>query len=313
MLHASIVGDGHMSTETRALDILIWVSDRQYTIESYIQEAKKYGACRKFGGRFPADVEMGKSRVFLAYPYKDPDTRKAKKDRLTGQVFGYFTVEGVLVVGDSAMQLMLDQFEQEGKLQKIKANEVKEFHERGCGFLSIGGTYLVSNEDMRLLQSHADSFLGQVTEMGKTVKFKGKRWRGYKYVDGDAILAGKRASTWFNVEDIRGGNWKIRHTKWLAEREEHRLRVKLGIEDPEPPKPKKKRETYGETIMTILDGGSMDFDELVIACIKKNPPLSTWPKYKYRSIVNHLKRKGFLEVVKEREGKKTVKFVKALG
>lgn len=285
---------------TQPLDILIWVSDRQYTMESYIEEAKQYGACRKFGGRFPVDVEVGTSRVFLAYPYQDPNTRKAKKDRKNGQIFAYFTIQGVLVVGKAKMLQTTDEM----RVQTIRASEVTEWQMRGCGLLSVGGTYFVSNDDMRHLQENAEGYLGEVEELDEVLPFKKKRWRGFHYVDGDAILEGVSQKQWFNTDEVREENHRIRHAKWLAKRQERKL-MGLPLEE-ETDEVVPVRETYTQTVMRLLDGNPMEMGELVVKCIERNPPLSTWPEWKYRKVISTLKSREFVSVEKDDDKKKIV-------
>lgn len=276
----------------RPLDILIWVSDKQYTIESYIEEARRLGACRKFGGRLPVDIEVGESRVFLAYPYKDPNTKKAKKDRLNGQVFAYFTIKGILVVGNAHLLREVD----ESIIQRVEPQEVEEWQERGCGYLRVGGTYFVSEEDMRRLQRNAEGYLGSIVPLEEPLPFKKPRWRGFKYVDGDAILEGRPYSQWFSVDEIRKENYRIRHARWLEER---RRRRELGLPlDDDRDHEWMARETYAQTVMRVLNGEPMEIGELVKKCVERNPPLSTWPEWRYRRVVYHLRNRGFLKVEK---------------
>jgi len=252
------------ATPKQPLDVIMWVGGRFYTIESFVKEANRYGVCKKVNG-IPADITIGKSRVFLVHDTSNKD-KKAKK-RGVPRVFGYFTIQSILVVGAKEIA------EKEGvKIQKVEESEIGSFEERGCGFLQIGGTYLVSDEDMKRLQKHADMAKGQLQLIAPPLEAPAlKRFRGYKYVDGEAILAGLPMESWLEkVKEVRT-------------------------------KPKVHRETFRQTIMRILSSEKkMKAKALIQVAIMQNKPSSKRPEWVYKDVIRRLVKEGPLEKQKIR-------------
>jgi len=224
------------------LDAMMWVGEKYYTIESFLKEAYRYGACKRFGAKkgIPLDLGVEKSRIFLVHDVREEDKknlhewRKAKrrwkrakenaetanelfeepepqKPELIPKVFGYFTMH-ILVVGAKKAQELVEQ----GEIQVISASTASTFQKRGCGSLRLGGCYFVSSEDMEKIQAHADMAKGDIELIDPPISYPGfKRFRGFKYVLGDRILAGYPSQEWFEVEETRKENANIR--KLLAE------------------------------------------------------------------------------------------------
>jgi len=74
-------------------DLLLWVGKQYYpTVESYIEEAKRYGCCKKvprsliFDPAVAKRLEPGKTKVYLAY--------QESKDLKF--IFGYFLLDGII-------------------------------------------------------------------------------------------------------------------------------------------------------------------------------------------------------------------------
>lgn len=221
----------------RYLDAMMWVGEKYYTIEAFLKEAFRYGACKRFGAKkgVPLDLGVGKSRIFLVHDVREEDKknlhewRKAKrrwkrakekaetanepfeepepqKPELIPKVFAYFTMH-ILVVGAKKAQELIEQ----GEIQVISASSAASFEKRGCGRLRLGGCYFVSSEDMEKIQEHADMAKGDISLIDPPISYPGfKRFRGYKYVFGDRILAGDPSQEWFEVEEIRKENATIR-------------------------------------------------------------------------------------------------------
>lgn len=256
--------------ESKTLDLLMWVGSKFYTIESFIKEANRYGVCKRVNG-IPTDITVGKSRAFLVHDTSDKD--KKAKERGVPRVFGYFTIQSILVVGAKEIA------EKEGvKIQRIDESEIGSFEKRGCGFLQVGGTYLVSDEDMKKLQKHADMAKGQLQLIKPPIVCPNlKRFRGYKYVDGEAILSGLPIDQWFTkVKEVRT-------------------------------KPKIKRETFRQTIMRIVSTEKKIQERTLIqVAIMQNKPFSKRPEWVYKDVIRRLRKEGFLEVVKERTGRMVI-------
>ena len=286
----------------KPLDVIMWVGRSYYTIDSFIKEAKRLGACKRFGGGLPRDIVVGKSRVFLVHDFSEEDKKKlqewkkkakeAKKNKqpippkpkFQPRVFAYFTIRGILVVGDARMIA-----EKEGvKLQKIDGATAAGFQKRGCGSLVVGATYFVSEEDMAKLQKYADSVEGHINVIEPPIPVSFGRFRGYKYVVGDRILNREPEEAWFEVDQIRKANAKV--MRKLAPK-------------PKVPKDKKpKRKTFKETILEILNGyDKMELNSLIMSAIFANPPFSTRPRAVYRNVITKLAREGKLSL--EKEGK----------
>jgi len=259
---------------SKALDILQWVGARFYTIESFIKEAERYGVCKRVNG-LPVDITIGKSRVFLIHDTSEED-KKAKK-RGVPRVFGYFTIQSILVVGAK------DIAEREGiKIQRVAEAEIGSFERRGCGLLQIGGTYLVSDEDMKKLQKHADMAKGQLQTITPPIEVPElKRFRGYKYVDGDAILNRLPIDQWtIKVKEVRS-------------------------------KPKEERETFRQTVMRILSAEKkIKLTTLIQVAIMQNKPTSKRPQWVYKDVIRKLRKEGLLEVAKVK-GERVVSIKKA--
>jgi len=208
------------------LDLVMWVGGSYYTIESYIKEANRFGCCKRIAG-LPQDIVVGKSRVFLVHDVSDWDRRQKKKG--LPRLFGYFTINGILVVG--AEELM----KKEG-VQVISASAAASFEERGCGMLVVGGTYLVSDEDIAKLQKHADMAKGQLKFIDPRKPVNLPRFRGYRYIRGDKVLAGANQDEWFQVQDIRKANLVLRkppmqRVKYGSTREERIKYIKRRTQE----------------------------------------------------------------------------------
>jgi len=204
-------------------DLLMWVGGSFYnTTNDYIQESTKMGACKRVPA-LPRGMIAGKSRVFLAH-------NKAINETDPG-IFAYYVVEGIVLVIKPGTDVS----------KELKDRGVEDWEyveggygfqgERKCGNLATGGTYLISEENMKAVQDLAESAstTGQIIVLDKPLPLiDTKLIRGYKYVDGDLILTKEtEESEWFegarelyakNEKAIRKYHHLIRKKKKEAEK-----------------------------------------------------------------------------------------------
>jgi len=279
------------------LDLLMFVGGSHYTVESYVEEAHRMGACKRFGGHLPSDIDIGVSKIFLCHDISEEQVGKLKIDSTKSheysQVFAYFTINGILVVGDAELIA-----EKEGiNLQRIDEQEISMFDERGCGFLKIGGSYFVSEEDMKKLAAHADGVSGSINVLEEPIIIHYSRFRGYKYVIGRDLLDGDFESA-ISVDAIRSNNASVRRA--------------LSKEEPKKSKrgrPKKKKPSFKSTIIELIypyRGEVIDLDELITKAIKENPPISTYARRVYRNVITLLSKDDILTIVKDDSGTQLV-------
>ena len=204
----------------RPLDILMWVGGRYYTIESFIEEARRLGCCRRVPN-IPKECVLGVSRVFLVHDISERDAsdqlkiRKVKRrgekftrtfrvrgKRPTPRVFGYFTISGITFVSDGKMDIS-----EELKKAGVKVYDYDNTgfaEQRGCGFVKVGGTYIVDEVQLgRLENLKIKDIRGGFIPINPPIYVPGlKRFRGWKYVYGDNILNRQPISTWFPEKTI---------------------------------------------------------------------------------------------------------------
>jgi hypothetical protein len=144
--------------------------------------------------------------VFLIHDYTEEEKALGKTKGNPARIFGYFTIDSILLV--DAKQLMESLKIKPELVQNVSAEEASEFLDRGCGQLKLGGIYLVSNSDMKELQKHADGAQGNIKLIKPWIEIEEvKRWRGYKYIDGQQILANQDLQAGFKMAE------KIRNEK----------------------------------------------------------------------------------------------------
>lgn len=242
--------------EQTPLDLILFVGKEFYTIESFTEESRRLGCCKRING-FPSEIVIGKSRVFLAHDtslrdsfcpecgsemvefqqlpnlapdeqgfqindttfdahclncdYSD-DVKNFVLQRTERRVFGYYTIKGIEAILSKGMSR--EELEAKG-VKIIDKVTVANRPKRGCGMQLAGGFYLVSSEDMDKLREDVSKgdFSGALTLIDPSIQIQLKRFRGYKYVLGDNILARKPEVAWFNVAETRNQNSHIRITK----------------------------------------------------------------------------------------------------
>lgn len=179
-----------------ARDIIIWVGKSFYRKkEDFLDEASRLGAMRRVP-KVP-DVEVGKSRCFLIY-----EEEKGKP-----VVFAYFTINSIGYVVRKGTNVP-EELEKRG-VKPISVGSGGPLPRRGCGQIVVGAVYILSEEDFEKCKDLAESseLSGSVMVLDPPVPWEGKHFRGYRYVDGDALLEGVQ------VKQLkrRKGKWKERY------------------------------------------------------------------------------------------------------
>lgn len=248
------------AVEKPILDLIMWVGRGYYTEETFIAEANTRGACKRVGG-LPALITIGKSRVFLAHDWTNANKERGKPG--TPRIFGYFTIDSILVVGASSL---LEKYDLDAKhLQPLDPKDLATFPDRGCGKLVAGGMYLVSNDDMKKLQAHAKMARGTITLMKPTpiVEKSLKRFRGYKYIAGDVLLT----------------------TRNVAEAEKMAAKIK----DEMTTKP--KTPSLKDIILKVVaDNQPISRQDAVAKAIELRAPTSKRPEWVYNDVIRVLRR-----------------------
>lgn len=160
-----------------AKDIAIYVGGAYYTMESFEKEVAAIGACRRVN-RVP-DVEIGKSRVFLVY-----------NDGGQNLYFGYYTILSIGYVVGPGVDMPTEL--RERGVVPISVSGPSAMPVRACGQLVFGAIYLLSEEDLEKvkdLATKSDIEGGGMVSFGIPVTYHGKRFRGFRYVNGGDIIA----------------------------------------------------------------------------------------------------------------------------
>lgn len=199
------------------LDVVVWVGGAFYSRESFLKEAIMMGACRRIG-KIPNGLKTGVSRVILVSDMSNEDRKVHKEERkrrdakryrlwkeaggerpadqynisVSGamprgepKVFAWYTVRSISYVVPMLDEEIKKKFEELG----IDAYEYVPGNfgfndERGCGSLDIGGTYLLSEEDLEKCKDLAENELlhGQINTIIPPIPYDGKRFRGVKTI-----------------------------------------------------------------------------------------------------------------------------------
>ena len=159
-----------------AKDIAIYVGGNFYTMESFTKEVASIGACRRVN-KVP-DVQVGRSRVFLVY-----------NDNGQNVYFGYYTIKSIGYVVGPGVDIPKE-LEDRG-VKPISVSGPTAMPVRGCGQLVFGALYLLSEEDLEKVKDLADKSDIEGSGMAlikPPVVYYGKRFRGYRYINGDDII-----------------------------------------------------------------------------------------------------------------------------
>ena len=213
---------------THPVDLIMFVARSFYSPESFVEEARRIGACKRVP-MVPRGVTKDVTRVFLAH-----------EDAIHGQnpdvdvwsqagIFAWFTVRGISYVVGPEVDIE----------EALKERGVEEYQyveggfgsgdERGCGSIDVGGTYLLSEEDMEKCRDLAKSgkLEGRIEVIEPPIPVTLKRFRGFKAVSGDAILADEPEDTWYDaayeanqLNKVAIAKYKRKLAKWEKETKE---------------------------------------------------------------------------------------------
>lgn len=178
--------------ELEASDVLIWVGKEHYSPESFIEEAKRMGVCRRVPFA-PLGIIPDVSFVFLAHR----DAIKTEDGTEPG-IFACYTVGSMMFVIKPGTEV-----NDELAVRGIDTYEYKEggfgFNdERGCGSLKVDGVYLLGESDMNAVRdlAQSSSLAGHIEVFDIPIPLSAKYFRGYRYVDGGGILDGTPEEEW---------------------------------------------------------------------------------------------------------------------
>jgi len=185
-------------------DYLMFVGVNFYTPNSFIKEARRMGVCKRIP-MLPRGVVKGKSRVFLVSGNK---------------IFAYFVVRGISYIVGSGVDLPKALKERGVTAYTYVEGGFGGMDERGCGSLAVEAMYLLSEEDMEKSQDLAKrgTLEGNIVVLDEPIPTSLRRFRGYRCIDGDILLAGKPEEAWlyFGRERYKRNKRAIRH--WKAEK-----------------------------------------------------------------------------------------------
>lgn len=206
-------------------DILMWIGYAGYpTIEDFVSEADRRGISKRIS-RVPKNLELGKTRVFLAHD------EGVKGDAV---IFGYFTVEKVEVLVEEEKDLDERLF---GIAVPVLLSTSIVEPERGGGHREEpGAIYLVRYKDDVTLPDED----GRVDVTGGLITFDeprdynliidedAGRYRSYRRVDGDVIIQSnltkeiptKRAEKTINLTKTPNSK-----QKWTDEEKDELIRL----------------------------------------------------------------------------------------
>jgi len=196
-------------------DFLAWVGGASYSRESFIDEARRMGVCRRVPF-VPTGIVKGVSRVFLVSDMSAEDRKRYKaelkrRDAIRYQqgkeqvargvppeeatshvvgpmprgaplIFAWFTIRNISYVVGPGVDIPK-------RLKELGVTEYEyiegEFgfnDERECGSLMIGGTYLLSEESLERCKALASSSTleGRIRQLTPAYPYAGKRFRGIK-------------------------------------------------------------------------------------------------------------------------------------
>lgn len=203
--------DEEEKQEERSYDYLAWIGGRYYTIESFIEEAKKIGVSKRVP--YIPKFIPGKTRIFLVHDItkkdpniiirrvqqKKPDRKKwrtfriKKKGPTTPYVFGYFIPTGILI-SCRAARTIAEHLKKKYNIVEVPFEKINNV-ERGCGYLKEGGMYLMDDkafmEALKMVEEMKEiGFIkGGFTELNPWIPVPGlKRFRALKKIDGEKLL-----------------------------------------------------------------------------------------------------------------------------
>ena len=189
-----------------------WVGGKFHSRESFIDEWRRLGVSIRVG-RLPEDLSVGKSRIYLVSDLsleerqkylteqrrKKRERRKARKEGRTvsfkdspvlrgkSEIFAWFVIKSVVFIVGPDKDVPEELKKRGVKVWEYKDGEFGFNDERACGSLVIGGTYILSEEDMEKVKDLADDTQLEsqnIHLLDPTVPWKGGRFRGLKRFEG---------------------------------------------------------------------------------------------------------------------------------
>ena len=207
---------------THPVDLIMHVGRGFYTPEGFIDEARRMGACKRVP-MVPRGVIKGVTRVFLTHEYGTGEATEGGDPILQSMIFAWFTVRGISYVVDAGVDVEESLKERGVTEWQLYEDDFGSADERGCGSLTIGGTYLLSEEDMEKCRdlAHSGTLEGRIEVIEPPIPTGLKRFRGFKAVSGDAILAGEPESAWYaaayeanQLNKVAIAKYKRKLAKW---------------------------------------------------------------------------------------------------
>jgi len=180
----------------KAKDIAIFIGSGFYpTIEYFLKEAKKMGACRRIN-KLPDDIVPGKSKIWLIHDkgHNDSssniDDRDMRKDS-KGLIFGFYLLRRIEVIFDDPAQkkAFYEKIKRDDvRLSELWKNQIMNEGRRGCGVRHSGGFYLVNDitdDGLQIAKEFNAHFtlVGNFVKLNEAISYDGRRFRGYKYAD----------------------------------------------------------------------------------------------------------------------------------
>ncbi len=218
--------DSTIIVDEHPTDLLMFVGSKWYpTIESFAKEALTLGVSKRLGqmpsawGLFSGSkcvrslktrdegveiiknakehgangnclyvrrlVKPGESRVFLVHD-------EGKKGN--AKIFGFFIIRAVEIILENPERIneFVDKKNELG-VEVVSAGQAQLEPARGCGHRIIGGLYLISSSDMKMLMEIAEPIADKVDIKGGLVVLKepipydGSRFRGYSFFDPTSV------------------------------------------------------------------------------------------------------------------------------
>jgi len=187
-------GESEGPKEEEVQDFLMWVGYSGYpTIEEFVDEAERLGVSKRIS-RLPKGLVPGKSRILLAHD-----------EGIQGDavIFGYFTVEGAEMIVKEREDRPLDLPEY---VQAVTLQEAYVEEERGCGYRTeVGALYLICNDMDQFIKGTKEAeeveihgglvILDEYRDYNALVHPEAKRFRSFRKVDADEILASDQVKT----------------------------------------------------------------------------------------------------------------------
>ena len=205
------------------VDLLLWVGKEHYSPEEFIKEVKDLGVCRRVQFA-PLGVVVGESRGFLAHR----DAIKTDEGTSPG-IFAYFTIEGVSKIVAPGDEVLSHELKVRGvKIHELFKGTFGTQDERKCGNLKQGGIYLLSEQNVRMMELIAkdNSDSNSIVVFDQPIPIEAKSSRTYRYVSGERIFDRDPENTWyeeahlvFRENEKTVWRWRDRVKKILAEQE----------------------------------------------------------------------------------------------